>query len=190
LYRNVPVVRPEENTVHGLLIVVFILPALSFAQAENPQSVWAPLKPLVGSWEGTGKGKPGNSRVEREYRFMLGGKFLQVTNKSTYPPQKDNPKGEVHEDFGIFSYDRDKNQFVMRQFHIEGFVNQYRLDRVEAEGKSFTFVTESIENIPAGWRAREIYRIINTNEFIETFELAAPGKDFEVYSETHFKKKK
>lgn len=49
---------------------------------------------------------------------------------------------------------------------------------------------ESIENIPAGWRAKETYKIVNANEFQEIFELAAPGKDFEMYSENHFKRKR
>jgi hypothetical protein len=170
--------------------IVLMLPAVGFSQADRSQAVWEPLKFFVGSWEGTGKGQPGSSKVEREYQLVLGDKFLQVKNKSVYPPQKENPKGEVHEDWGLFSYDRDRKQFVLRQFHIEGFVNQYRLDRPAPDAKTFTFVTESIENIASGWRARETYTIVNANEFIETFELAAPGKEFEVYTETHFKRKK
>ena len=173
-----------------LMTLFLLLPAMSFAQADKSQSVWEPLKPLVGSWDGSGKGRPGSSRVEREYQFVLGDKFLQVRNKSIYPPQKENPKGEVHEDWGLISYDRERKQFVLRQFHIEGFVNQYRLDRAASDGKVLTFITESIENIPSGWRARETYRIVSANEFIETFELAAPGKDFEVYTETNFKRRK
>lgn len=43
-------------------------------------------------------------------------------------------------------------------------------------------VTEAIENIPAGWRARETYVFDGAARLEETFELAAPGKDFEVYS--------
>jgi hypothetical protein len=52
------------------------------------------------------------------------------------------------------------------------------------------FVTEAIENIPAGWRARETYQILNDNEFTERFELAAPGKGFKLYSESTFKRAK
>jgi len=52
------------------------------------------------------------------------------------------------------------------------------------------FVTEGIENIPAGWRARETYTIINENEFVERFELAEPGKAFATYLESHLKRKK
>jgi hypothetical protein len=53
------------------------------------------------------------------------------------------------------------------------------------------FLSESIENIPPGWRARETYRILSENEFVETFELATPGKEkFALYSENHFKRQK
>ena len=37
-------------------------------------------------------------------------------------------------------------------------------------------MSEAIENIPAGWRAREIYTILNNDEFKERFELAEPGR--------------
>jgi hypothetical protein len=53
------------------------------------------------------------------------------------------------------------------------------------DAKKIVFVSESIENIAPGWRARETYLILNENEFIERFELAEPGKDFALYSEAH-----
>ncbi|MFY9608198.1 MAG: hypothetical protein WAU45_06220 [Blastocatellia bacterium] len=172
------------------LLLLLVLPAVSFTQADKSPDVWKPLNVFVGSWEGTGKGQPGNSKIEREYQYVLNGRFLQSRNKSIYPPQKENPKGEVHEDWGLFSYDRNRAQFVLRQFHVEGFVTHYASDREPSDGTTLRFVSESIENIGAGWRARETYRIVNANEFTETFELAAPGKEFEVYTESHFKRKK
>jgi hypothetical protein len=172
------------------LILAFLLWSPIRAQSAQQPDAWEPLKYFVGSWEGVAKGEPGAGKVEREYQFVLNGKFLQAINKSAYPPQEKNPKGEVHEDWGLFSYDRGRKLFVLRQFHVEGFVNQYALDRAASNDKTLVFVTESIENIPAGWRAREIYRILNNDEFVETFELAGPGKEFEVYSENRFKRKK
>lgn len=77
---------------------------------------------------------------------------------------------------------------VWRQFHSEGFVNEYMLDLVSADGKSLEFVTVRIENIAPGWRAKESYRIISADELEETFSLASPGKDFEVYSQTRLKR--
>ena len=121
-----------------------------------------------------------------EFRFALKGKFLEVRNKSVYAAQPKNPKGEVHEDWGMISYDRGRKQFVLRQFHVEGFVNQY-VGEVGPD-KSIRFQSEAIENIPSGYRAREVYTIKGQNEFVERFEMAEPGKDFEVYSETQFKR--
>ena len=51
-------------------------------------------------------------------------------------------------------------------------------------------MTVRIENIAAGWRAKESFRILSPDEFVETFSLAVPGKDFEVYAETHLKRVK
>ena len=73
---------------------------------------------------------------------------------------------------------------------MEGFVNQYVEDTFAPDGKKMVFVTETIENIPAGWRARETYQIRNDNEFTERFELAPPGEEFKLYSESAFKRAK
>jgi hypothetical protein len=86
------------------------------------------------------------------------------------------------------SFDKSRKRFVFRQFHVEGFVNQYVM--TSSDDKTIVFTSESIENIPAGFRARETYTISGPDEFKEVFEIAAPGKDFEVYSEGHFKRKK
>lgn len=150
--------------------------------------MWTNLKFLIGSWQGNGSGQAGTSNVERSYQLILNGKFLQVRNKSTYPPQSQNPQGEVHQDLGLISYDESRKTYIFRQFHIEGFVNQYVMDYLAPDGKTIVFTSESIENIPAGWRARESYQVINPDEFIETFELAPPGKDFELYVRSQFKR--
>jgi hypothetical protein len=75
---------------------------------------------------------------------------------------------------------------VLRQFHTEGFVNQHVHD--PAQTGKLVFTTEAIEHIPAGWRARETYVAHGTDEFEEIFELAGPGKDFELYSHARLKR--
>jgi hypothetical protein len=144
--------------------------------------MWIPFEFLVGNWQGIGNGQPGTGQYERSYEFILNGKFLHVRNKSTYPHNEQNPTGEIHEDWGFISRDKVRNIFVYRQFHIEGFVNQYRLDYLAPDLHSFVFVSESIENFPAGWRAKETYTVLTPDEFVETFELAEPEKDYEVYT--------
>jgi hypothetical protein len=77
---------------------------------------------------------------------------------------------------------------VLRQFHIEGFVNQFVA--ISEDGRTIVFVSTAIENIAPGWRARETYQILNDNEFVETFALAEPNHNFNTYSQTHFRRKK
>ena len=141
---------------------------------------------LIGRWEGTSDGQPGKGSVRREYSRALNSRFIRVVNRSEYAPQERNPKGEIHEDEGFLSYDRARKRLVIRQFHVEGFVNHY----VQDPGLSLVFTSESIENIPAGWRARETYVAHGSDEFEEVFELAEPGKPFEVYSRATLKRVK
>jgi hypothetical protein len=175
--------------MYKILFVILIASCLVPAQTKKPDA-WEPLRFFVGKWAGTGKGQPGASTVEREYKFTLSDKFLQAGHKSIYAPQEKNPKGEVHEDLGFFSYDRRRKQIIFRQFHVESFVIHYVLASVSADGKTLVFDSESIENIPAGYKARETYKILSENEFTETFEISEPGKEYEVYSENRFKRKK
>lgn len=173
-----------------ILFVILAVSVIVSAQTTAPPDIWKPLRYFVGVWEGTGQGKPGESRIEREYKFALNNKFLQASHKSIYSPQEKNPKGEVHDDLGFFSYDISRKQFLFRQFHVEGFVIHYVLSSVSEDGKTLVFDSESVENIGAGWRARETWKITSDTEFIETFELSGSGKAFETYVENRFKRKK
>lgn len=38
---------------------------------------------------------------------------------------KKNKKGEIHEHLSFISYDKARKLLVLRQFHVEGFVNQF-----------------------------------------------------------------
>ena len=169
-------VRFAAAVVAGILA----LPSVAHGQTTALADQLAQLSPLVGKWSGTTEGEPGTGTVEREYERILGGRFIEVRNRSIYPPQAKNPKGERHEDRGVFSYDTARKAVVFRQFHVEGFVNQYLMDPA-ATVERLVFTTEAIENIPAGWRARETY-VIGSDTLEEIFELAEPGKEFTVYS--------
>lgn len=145
----------------------------------------APLQPMsrfVGKWKGTGKGDPGNSTVERIYTPVLGGRFIEVRNTSTYAPQAANLKGEVHDDVGYVSFDNVRKLFVLRQFHVEGFVNQYVATTPDFTGDKLVFVSEGFENIPASMKARESYTFTSATAFEEVFEIAEDGVTFQIYS--------
>jgi hypothetical protein len=103
------------------------------------------------------------------------------------PTSVETPKGEIHEDEGWFSFDRARKRMVLRQFHVEGFANQY-VQNADSAALRLVFTTESIENIPAGWRARETYVVPGPDEFEDVFEFAEPGKEFELYSRARLKR--
>jgi hypothetical protein len=173
-------------------IAILLMIALLRAQPGAPQGAskpdrFAALRFLAGTWRGDQAGQPGRGTAERTYQFILNDRFLQETNTSTYPPQEKNTSGEVHHHMSMISYDTARKLFVFRQFHTEGFVNTY-VQRASADDKTIVFVSEAIENIPAGYRARETYTILSRDEFTERFEIAEPGKDFELYSEARLQR--
>lgn len=172
------------HVIVAALTTGLVHPAFGAAPTESP---WSPIQFLVGEWEGDSGGQPGTGRVERTYRFVLGDKFLHEQNRSTYPPQPRNEKGEVHEHWSFFSFDRTRRTVVLRQFHQEGFVNQYAMTPSSSAG-TVVFESEALENVPAGWKARETYERVSRDEFVETFELARGGGAFEIYSRTRFRR--
>jgi hypothetical protein len=179
---------PGGAAAMALCLLVFAGPvsAAGKAETENP---WAPIQFLVGDWAGDSEGQPGKGTVKRTYRFVLADKFLHEQNVSTYRPQPKNEKGEVHEHWSLFSHDRARHTLVFRQFHQEGFVNQYVLTPGSPAG-SVVFETDTLENVPADWKARETYQLVSPDEFVETFELAHSGGAYELYSKTRFKRAK
>jgi hypothetical protein len=174
--------KPNIFRLCSLVALLTCLSTLLSGQNPNKSNVSTPFSYFIGKWTGEGAVEGVAGKYERSYQYIFNRKFIEVKNKSVYPPSNGKPKGEVHEDLGFISYDNGRKTFVLRQFHIEGFVNQYRLDTISPDNKYIIFRTENIENIPSGWSAREIYQILNEKEFTETFELAEPGKPFETYS--------
>jgi|ERR1039457_483128 hypothetical protein len=166
------------------LVVLFALNAV--AQSDP----WAPVRAFEGKWQGSVTGKPGKQLSSREYQFVSDGTFLWQHDHSVYEAKSPNAAPEVREDFGYFSYDKFLKKIVWRQFHSEGFVNEYRLDSVSADGKLFEFITVRIENLPAGWRAKKSYRLLSADELEETFSLAPPDKEFEIYTVAHLRRVK
>ena len=179
---------PSRASIGVSLATRALWPALASGQsASTAPDPFALIAGVVGKWTGTSEGQPGKATVEREYERVFGTRFIRVRNRSTYAPQEKNPKGEVHQDEGFFSFDRSRKRIVFRQFHVEGFVNQY-VEDPQRTPSSIVFLSEAIENIPPGYRAKETYVIHGPDDLEEVFELAEPGKPFTVYSRTRLKR--
>jgi len=163
---------------------LLLMPGISVPAVAD---VWAPIRFMLGSWTGIARGEPGAGTATRSYSFVLGDKFIQERNQTTYPPQERNRKGEVHEHWSLMGYDRSRKLLTFRQFHQEGFVATYVMNTNASTATKVVFESEQLENISASWRARETYEIVSADEFTETFELSQSGK-YEIYSQTHFKR--
>ena len=155
-------------TYSRMLAMLCIAMTATLAHAEGAAEGLKRLDFLVGEWRGTSRGDPGEGTIARSCERVLNNRFIECRTTVTY-------KNEVHVERGFFSYDKREKKLRLRQFHGEGFVNTY------IETEPLVFVTESIENIPPGWRARETYEK-KGDAWTERFELAAPGKEFALYS--------
>ena len=175
-----------------LLAAVVACVTVLAAAADAPQpgglasDPWQPVRFLLGRWTGTVQGESGNGTVVRSYELALANRFIEERNVSTYPAQAGNRKGEVHEHRGFISYDKLRKKLVLRQFHQEGFVNTYVFNAAESTPTALVFDAESLENLDSGFRARETYEMYSNDEFVETFEVAEPGKPLDLYSRTRF----
>jgi hypothetical protein len=172
-----------------LLCLLFIT-SVSFSQNDSKTVKWKDLNFLIGTWEGTGTGKFGDSKVEREYSYFMGGTYILGKNKSTYEKQEKNPDGEIHVNWDIYSYDKNRKRYVIRQFHEEDITNTFSADSSDIPDGKYEFVYESIENFLPGWKAKEVYDIINEDEFIEIFYLAPPEKEYSEFIRNSFKRVK
>lgn len=174
----------------AILIVLSLIGGPANSEESAPkQSPWDPIRFMVGEWRGTAEGESGTGSVQRTYAFVLKDRFLQEKNVTAYAPTEKKPGGEIHEHLGYFSYDRGQKALVLRQFHQEGFVNRYVM-QAGSSAPTLVFNSTEFENFDNSLKARETYTIISPDEFVEVFELAPPGKPFEVYSKTHLKRVK
>jgi hypothetical protein len=170
-----------------LLILIFLLSSLALPQTTAKKDPWEPLKFLEGKWEDI---KPGVSTNKQTYRFVMNNKYLGMKTKAVFEPTDKKPKGEIHEDAGMISYDNARKTFVMRCFYIEGFVIQYTL-AISEDGKVLTFSSkEAIENAPPGTKAKLVFKKISNDQFEEKFFVAWPKKDYTCFVTNNLKRVK
>jgi hypothetical protein len=181
-----------EATLKALVTMLFVAFATIGAGAAEPAAAdrWERVRFLLGSWEGTASGQPGKGSVERTYTLVLGDRFIEEANTSRYEATAPGKTPEIHHHRGFISYDKARKTFMLRQFHEEGFVNLYAMNSDRSQSAFLVFDSVSFENLGNDWKARETYEVISQDEFIETFELAEPGKEFVVNSRNHFRRKK
>jgi lysophospholipase L1-like esterase len=181
--------QSEKKIMIKVILIVLGMVCQIFAQDKTDTDIWKSFRFFEGEWTGEETGKAGVGKGERNIEFIMNEKYLFYQNVSRFEPQVNNPEGETHEDWTFFSFDNNRKTFVLREFHSEGFVNQYTLTSQSEDGTNFVFISENVENAPSGMRARVTLNILNRNMFKETFELALPGKEFSFWLENNWTRK-
>ncbi|UCD23874.1 MAG: hypothetical protein JSW51_12705, partial [Gemmatimonadota bacterium] len=88
--------------------------------AEHPLHELASLQ---GSWSGEIDGTFGPATGQRQYRFIIGNRFLLMMHDRDQ--QQAASGSDIHEEWSIFSFDTERDMIVLREFLVEGLVNRY-----------------------------------------------------------------
>ena len=166
----------------AILTLVLIATAnLSAAGQTGPQEQnwgesdrWAAFEFFAGAWVGEESATFGEGRGERTYELVLQDAYLLSRNRSVFPPHEGLPEGDVHDDWTVLSFDRDRDTYVLRQFNSEGYVNTFVLDAASSPPEHLIFVLDESENA-RGTRATLTPTRMDANAFEEVFDLTLPG---------------
>jgi hypothetical protein len=147
-------------------------PAVAAASAALAEDPWAAVRPLLGSW--VGSGPAGGASVHWTFAFTEGGKFLEVRGSPLLfagPTARSGPDEEL----GRISRDA-SGGMAWSQFTYGGQVDRWLR---EASGpERLVFLAASPESLPAGERARITFRPDGADGLVAALELAPAGQDF------------
>ncbi len=143
-----------------------LVPFLSLPVQPPPADPWAPLRFLLGEWEGEGSGSPGEGSGSFSLRLELGGRALLRRNRADYPATKERPASHHEDLMAIFP-----EGGVLRALYLdnEGHVIHYEV--TGGPGKA-VFLSEA----GPGPRFRLTYEGEGPDALRLRFEIAPPGK--------------
>lgn len=161
--------RFPRAATRGLAIALL---AFGSARAQDPPAAdpLAVLDRLEGVWQGEGRGFGQISQVTHTWERVLGSKFLRLTTRSV--TEAADGTASVHEDVGYVSWSSGEGVLRFRQFLSEGFVNTFRVDRVDGADAGLDFEPESTEGVH-GLVARMTLRWDGTDDYEMILELGA-----------------
>lgn len=168
-----------------LCIITVLFPVFLTSQEINSLKAF---EFLIGNWQGVEGGVAGDGIGFRSYTWELNKNYIMHKNASHFPRSDKKPRGEVHRDIAVMSYNSNDSSVVLREFHVEGFTNIYLLDKLQSNDSTFTFVTREIENNPANWKARLTLKKVSKSEFTEIFEITGENGKFKEWLRNHWYK--
>jgi hypothetical protein len=147
---------------HVTLALLILMYAGAAGAADD---LWAPFRPLEGSWQGEGEDLDGTSLVSHTWEFVVKGAFLALHTDA-------RGEGTVHEDVGFLSRDRDRGRWMFRQFMSEGFVNTFEVVPGEENGlPAYDFLFVAAESA-GDMKVRMRLVFTAADAYVMTLELA------------------
>lgn len=166
------------------LVLLFILAASLIcssvrAQEGKAEDPWARFQFLIGSWSGTGAGKPGEiSMGKTSFSFDLDKNVIVRKNRVEIAPKAGETKGAVHEDLMVIYRQPGAAAPRAIYFDNEGHVIDYVASFPEKQ-PSVVFESKGGEKMP-GFRL--VYEMTPTDELMIEFLIAPPGGEFKSYT--------
>lgn len=136
------------------------------------------LKPMAGKWNVVVKmwmdpnAGPQESAATVEYRWILGGRFLQEDVRGNF-------EGEPFEALGFIGYDNYQKKYTTAWLENMGTMIVTSLGTCDNSGKVFTFLGEHPDPMTGGTKkSRFVMRFVNDNKMTgENYEIGPDGKD-------------
>jgi len=128
----------------------------------------------------------GHFRIGAPHRFLSRWQIHPLAGTFGVSEAREDPKGEIHAQLDLWSFDKARGSIVLRQFDTLGFVTTYILDKAGSGPDRWVLIAESLENVPKGWKARYVFTRKSDDEYHEMLELDPDGKGFQPYVTNRF----
>ena len=169
--------RQPVRGITPLLLALVLATSATRAQTPPPEPTGAARFPelawLAGAWQGYGQFGERVTYIHKAFSYEVAGRYLVERTLDMFPPARPTTEFELHQD--VTTFYRTAGGYRAKGFYVEGFVWN---STVTAGADRVVVETESVENGPAGIRARVTYVKDGPDGFKGTFELAMPGQDF------------
>jgi hypothetical protein len=155
-----------------LTAAFLIITISSFSQ----NTTWEKWTPLLGAWEGTGAGQPGQGAGTFTFSYDLDRKIITRKSHSEYPAAENKPK-IAHDDLMVIYIDGSTNFPKAIYFDNEGHTITYN---IVYKDNSIVLTGEKILNAPI---FRLTYTLLSKSEMNTKFEMSPDGQRYTPYIE-------
>jgi hypothetical protein len=161
-----------------VLAVIVLSRTLSMAQEQNIDA-WSQFSFLMGTWSGTGSGKPGEITAgSTSFSFDLDKNILVRKNRAECAPKPNEQSGFVHEDLMIIYHQPNDRQFHAIYFDNEGHIINYTVTP-QTPKSQIIFESDAVQSAP---RFLMVYELAADGALINEFQIAPPGGKFQTYT--------